>query len=168
MSGMMRVYGRVYGLRVLCAVAVCLIAGAAAAAGKPVKGPGGHPDLSGFWMQSNKVAPDKTLMDRLPPNTAVLPDTGAVELPRGDWGGLKPRPKALATPRSRLNKSPAPRSPKPRQRNAKGPTLGPKAGKRCKRWFRACTLSTGNQASICWAKARNASTKPSRNALAHS
>jgi hypothetical protein len=26
----------------------------------------------------------------------VLPDTGAVELPRGDWGGLKPKAQALA------------------------------------------------------------------------
>ena len=91
------VYERMGGFRVLCAtVVVSLIAGLAVAAGKPAKGPGGHPDLSGFWMQSNKVAPDKTLMDRVPPTTAVLPDTGAVELPRGDWGGLKPKAKALA------------------------------------------------------------------------
>ncbi len=95
---MQRVHGRMAGFRVLCAtVAISLIAGSAAvAADKPAKGPGGHPDLSGFWMQSNKVAPDKTLLDRLPPNTAVLPDSGAIELPRGDWGGLKPRAQALA------------------------------------------------------------------------
>ena len=90
-------YGRMAGVRVLCAaVVVSLIAGLAVAAGKPAKGPGGHPDLSGFWMQSNKVAPDKTLMGRIPASTAVVPDTGALELPRGDWGGLKPKPKALA------------------------------------------------------------------------
>ena len=91
------VYERMAGIRVLCAtVVVSLVAGLAVAASKPASGPGGHPDLSGFWMLSGKVAPDKTLADRLPPNTAVVPDTGAAELPRGDWGGLKPRPKALA------------------------------------------------------------------------
>ncbi|MEJ0038479.1 MAG: hypothetical protein WDO68_20775 [Gammaproteobacteria bacterium] len=35
-------------------------------------------------------------MDRLPPNTVVLGDTGAVEFPRGEYGGLKVKPKALA------------------------------------------------------------------------
>jgi hypothetical protein len=93
---MARIHGRMYGFGVLCAVALSLLTGVAAAAGKPAKGPGGHPDLSGFWMQSNKVQPDKSLMSRVAPNTAVLPDAGAVELPRGDWGGLKPKPKALA------------------------------------------------------------------------
>jgi hypothetical protein len=86
-----------YGLGALCAtMVVSLVAGLAVAASKPAKGPGGHPDLSGFWMQSNKVAPDKGLMAKIAPNTAVLPDSGAVELPRGDWGGLKPKAKALA------------------------------------------------------------------------
>jgi hypothetical protein len=84
------------GLRVLCVAVASLVAGTALAADKPATGPGGHPDLSGFWMQSNKVAPDKKLMDQIRPGTAVLPDSGAVELPRGDWGGLKPKPKALA------------------------------------------------------------------------
>jgi hypothetical protein len=90
-----RGYGRMYGPRLLGVVAACLLAGGAVAADKPAKGPGGHPNLAGFWMQSNKVAPDKTLMARIAPGTAVLPDTGAVELPRGDWGGLKPKAKAL-------------------------------------------------------------------------
>jgi hypothetical protein len=94
---MQGVYGRMGGIRVLCAtVVVSLVAGLAVAAGKAGKGPGGHPDLSGFWMQSNKVAVDKGMLERVGPNTAVLPDSGAVELPRGDWGGLKPKPKALA------------------------------------------------------------------------
>ena len=68
----------------------------AMAAGKPSKGPGGHPNLSGFWNLSAKVAPDKKLMDRLPANTVVLLDTGPVEFPKGEYGGLKVKPKALA------------------------------------------------------------------------
>src|SRR3954471_19108899 len=76
-DAMTQVYGRMAGVRVLCAaVVVSLVAGLAVAAGKPAKGPGGHPDLSGFWMQSNKVAADKTLMGRIAASTAVLPDTG--------------------------------------------------------------------------------------------
>jgi hypothetical protein len=93
---MRRVYARMVGFNLLGVAALALLASGAVAADKPAKGPGGHPDLSGFWMQSNKVTPDKGLMARIAPGTAVLPDTGAVELPRGDWGGLKPKPKALA------------------------------------------------------------------------
>jgi hypothetical protein len=70
--------------------------GAAVAADKPAKGPGGHPDLSGFWNISNKVPRDKSMIERLPPNTALLEDTGAIEFPRGEYGGLKLKPKALA------------------------------------------------------------------------
>jgi hypothetical protein len=77
-------------------VALAVVSGSAASADKPSKGPGGHPDLSGFWNLSTKVAPDKSLMDRLAANTVVLPDTGPVELPKGDYGGLKVKPKALA------------------------------------------------------------------------
>jgi len=69
---------------------------ALAASGKPAKGPGGHPDFSGFWNISNKVPRDKSMLDRLPPNTALLEDTGAIEFPRGEYGGLKLKPKALA------------------------------------------------------------------------
>ena len=93
------VYGRMVrsvARGAICAVAMAAIAGPAASAGKAAKGPGGHPDLSGFWNLSGKVAPDKSLMDRLPANTVVVPDTGAVELPKGDYGGLKVKPKALA------------------------------------------------------------------------
>jgi len=40
-------------------------------------------------MQNGKVPRDKALMDRLPPNTAVLDDTGPTEFPVGEYGGLK-------------------------------------------------------------------------------
>ena len=71
-------------------------AGSAAGANKIAKGPGGHPDLSGFWNISNKVPRDKSMIDRLPPGTAMLEDTGAIEFPRGEYGGLKLKPKAVA------------------------------------------------------------------------
>jgi hypothetical protein len=57
--------------------------------------PPSHPDLSGYWMQNGKVPRDKALMDRLPPNTAVLDDTGPTEFPVGEYGGLKVKPQAL-------------------------------------------------------------------------
>ncbi|MEJ1963966.1 MAG: hypothetical protein WDO56_21455 [Gammaproteobacteria bacterium] len=78
------------------ALALAMLAGTAASADKPAPGPGGHPDLSGFWNHTAKVVPDKVLMARVPANTAVLQDTGAIEFPRGEYGGLKPKPKALA------------------------------------------------------------------------
>ena len=58
---------------------------------------GGHPDLSGFWnldMSPHKA--DAAMIAKLPPNTAVLDDTGPTEFPRGEYGGLKPKPAALA------------------------------------------------------------------------
>lgn len=55
-----------------------------------------HPDLAGFWDLSMRIPRDKVLMDQLPPGTVVLDDTGPVEYPRGEYGGLKIRPKALA------------------------------------------------------------------------
>lgn len=57
---------------------------------------GAHPDLSGFWDLSVRIPRDKVLMDQLPPGTVVLDDTGPVELARGDYGGLKLKPQALA------------------------------------------------------------------------
>jgi hypothetical protein len=58
--------------------------------------PGGHPNFSGFWDLSVRIPRDKTLMDELPSGTVVLDDTGPVEYPRGEYGGLKIKPKALA------------------------------------------------------------------------
>ncbi len=66
---------------------------------------GAHPDLSGYWNNTSKVAADKALMDRIAPNTAVLIDTGAFEYPKGDFGGLKLKP-----PRPRKPRRPGTRS----------------------------------------------------------
>ena len=75
----------------LGAAALLALATPAAQAAQPPR-----PDLSGFWNLSMRVQPDKTLMEQLPANTVVLHDTGPVELPPGDFGGLKVRPQALA------------------------------------------------------------------------
>jgi hypothetical protein len=76
------------------ALVCALICGAVPAAGAK------HPDLSGFWMLSAKIPRDQSMIDRLPPNTALLEDSGAVEFPQGEYGGLKPRPKALEAARN--------------------------------------------------------------------
>jgi hypothetical protein len=55
-----------------------------------------HPDLSGFWTTPREQKPDPALIARLPPNTVVLADTGAVEFPKGEFGGLKVKPGPLA------------------------------------------------------------------------
>jgi hypothetical protein len=56
----------------------------------------GHPDLSGYWALAEKTPADPVLMSKLPPDAVVLNDTGAAELPRGNYGGLKLKPAALA------------------------------------------------------------------------
>ncbi|MGZ3272471.1 MAG: hypothetical protein ACXU82_00310 [Caulobacteraceae bacterium] len=81
-----------------CSVALGL---AAAASAEAAEGPNQsrsahHPDLSGFWRLDEKIAPDPTLMKRIGANAVVLHDTGAPELPRGDYGGLKLTPAAIA------------------------------------------------------------------------
>jgi len=55
----------------------------------------GKPDLSGFWNLAGGVPKDKVLLDKLPPNTVVLEDTGAAEFPAGEYGGLKVKAHAL-------------------------------------------------------------------------
>ena len=56
-----------------------------------------HPDLSGFWsLTRGKPVRDPALEAKFPPNTVILDDTGGAELPIGDYGGLKPKPAALA------------------------------------------------------------------------
>ncbi len=57
-----------------------------------------HPDLSGFWNLEYKQDTSGTnvLLKNLPPNTVVLEDTGVAEYPQGEYGGLKPKPNALA------------------------------------------------------------------------
>ena len=53
------------------------------------------PNLSGFWNLDMKVPRDARLMSEVAPNTAFIDDTGPVELPLGNYGGLKPTPAAL-------------------------------------------------------------------------
>src|ERR1041384_6999209 len=79
------------------ALLTLVVTGAVLAADAPAKPRATHPDLSGFWRLSDKIPADKKLMQRLPPNTAVLADTGAAEFPRGEYGGLKLKPAAVAT-----------------------------------------------------------------------
>ncbi len=86
--------------RVMAALACCLVglavtAGEARAAAASATPASAHPDLSGFWDLSAKVPRDKFLIDKLPANTVILDDTGPVEFPAGNFGGLKVKPKAL-------------------------------------------------------------------------
>ncbi len=85
-----------HGLAGVSVMAVALLLGAGCARQAPQPAKPHRPDLSGFWNLSVKVPRDKALIDRLPPNTAIVDDTGPVELPRDDFGGLKLRPAALA------------------------------------------------------------------------
>jgi len=62
--------------------------GASAPASAPAAA--AHPDLSGFWNLDMKVPRDPGLMALVPPNTAFMDDTGPVEFPAGNYGGLIP------------------------------------------------------------------------------
>src|SRR5690606_29327659 len=56
-----------------------------------------QPDLSGFWNLSFEPGePDTELVAKLPPDTVLIEDTGVVEFPVGEFGGLKLKPEALA------------------------------------------------------------------------
>ena len=55
-----------------------------------------RPNLSGFWSAGRQIPPDAALVKSLPPNTVVLRDAGATEFPAGEFGGLRPKPSALA------------------------------------------------------------------------
>jgi len=66
--------------------------GSPVAAQQPVR-----PNLSGFWGAGHAVPLDPALVKKLPANTVVVPDAGAPELPLGNFGGLQPKPSALAT-----------------------------------------------------------------------
>jgi hypothetical protein len=75
-------------------VPVAVKAAPAAAAPKAASA-AAHPDLSGFWMLSRQQKPvDAALVAKLPPNTALLDDSGAVEFVAGVFGGLKLKPAA--------------------------------------------------------------------------
>ena len=55
------------------------------------------PDLEGFWgpvFDLGEPAPD--MLAKLPDGTVMVEDTGVVEFPRGEYGGLEPTPQALA------------------------------------------------------------------------
>jgi hypothetical protein len=57
-----------------------------------------HPDLSGFWNLDFAAPPPEAqpLLAKLPPDTVVIADTGVVEFPEDEYGGLQIRPEALA------------------------------------------------------------------------
>jgi hypothetical protein len=79
---------------VACAMSVAASAQPVAATEKA------HPDLSGFWSSSPKQHPfDAGLMAKLPPDTGIVDDSGFAEFPQGEYGGLKPKPEALAAAR---------------------------------------------------------------------
>jgi hypothetical protein len=55
----------------------------------------GPPDISGFWNLDIKVPRDPYLMSKVALNSGFIDDTGPIELPMGNYGGLKPTPAAL-------------------------------------------------------------------------
>ena len=55
-----------------------------------------EPDFTGFWNLAFESEPDPALIAKLPPDTVVIEDTGVVEYPEGEYGGLKLTPEALA------------------------------------------------------------------------
>lgn len=71
------------------ALALCLAVPAAAQ---------DRPDLSGFWNLDFGTPPRQAqeLVAKLPPNTVVIEDTGVIEFPEDEYGGLLLKPEALA------------------------------------------------------------------------
>jgi hypothetical protein len=55
-----------------------------------------EPDFTGFWNLAFEGTPDPALIAKLPPDTVVIEDTGVVEFPEDEYGGLKLKPEALA------------------------------------------------------------------------
>lgn len=89
-------------LHVIVAASVGLAASAAPAqprTSKMAPPTAAHPDLSGFWQLSTKQPIHAELGTKLPPNTAILDDTGQKEFPENEYGGLKVKPEALAAAR---------------------------------------------------------------------
>lgn len=75
-----------------------------------------HPDLSGFWSLDMKTPRDPVLMALVPANTVFMDDTGPVEFPAGNYGGLIPTAAAQAAikkwnPRDQLKPENACRAP---------------------------------------------------------
>jgi hypothetical protein len=71
----------------LAAAALIVVAAPAAA----------EPDLTGFWnLAFNEGEPPADMVAKLPPNTVILKDTGVVEYPEDEYGGLQLKPETLA------------------------------------------------------------------------
>jgi hypothetical protein len=74
-------------------VAMSLAGLATAAIAEPER----SPDFSGFWSLDREQHPfDPELVAKLPADTVILDDTGFVEFPEGEYGGLQVRAEALA------------------------------------------------------------------------
>ena len=78
---------------VLCAAAIWA---SAARAQQPSRDVGARPNLSGYWGAGRAFRATEVAQGALPPNTVLLLDAGAPELPSGNFGGLKVTPAALA------------------------------------------------------------------------
>lgn len=52
-------------------------------------------NLEGFWNLAFEGRPDAALLAKLPAGTVVIEDTGVVEFPEDEYGGLKLKPAAL-------------------------------------------------------------------------
>jgi hypothetical protein len=57
--------------------------------------PASRPNLSGYWSAGRALRPAESPQGALPPNTVLLTDAGAPELPAGNFGGLRVKPAAL-------------------------------------------------------------------------
>ena len=55
-----------------------------------------RPNLSGYWAAGRAFRAAEAPQGALPPNTVLLADAGAPELPSGNFGGLKVKAAALA------------------------------------------------------------------------
>ena len=83
---------RLRGAILVCGLALLQPAGAAEAA---------RPNFSGFWtLTRERVQPDPELAKHVPAGTVVLNDVGAAEFGPMEFGGLKPKPAALAAARA--------------------------------------------------------------------
>ncbi len=62
----------------------------------PAAAQDGPPDLSGFWGPVFDIgAPAPDMLAKLPAEAVLVEDTGIVEFPRGEYGGLEPTAEAL-------------------------------------------------------------------------
>ncbi len=95
-----RVIGTTRALRVLACAALALAALEGCGQRVDTANPAppaapAHPDLSGFWNLDVKIARDADLMSKVAPDTVFLDDTGPVEFPAGNFGGLVLKPAAV-------------------------------------------------------------------------